>query len=57
MLKIGKGQLETSFYLGRLANSHIKTRIIFDLLTGDNSREQQIQRPERLASGRILWFL
>ncbi len=49
MLKIGKGQLETSFYLGHLPNNHIKTEIIFDLLTGDNSREQQIQRPETLA--------
>ncbi len=32
MLKIGKGQLETSFYLGRLPNNHIKAEIIFDLL-------------------------
>ena len=46
MLKIGKGQLETSFYLGHLDN-HIKTEIIFDLLTGDNGREQQIQRQKR----------
>jgi hypothetical protein len=42
MLKIGKGQLETTFYLGRLGNNHIKTEIIFDLLTADNTREQQI---------------
>jgi hypothetical protein len=42
MLKIGKGRLETSFYLSRLAHSYIKGKIIFDLLTGHNGREQQI---------------
>jgi hypothetical protein len=47
LLKIDKGQLETSFYLGYLPNNHIKTEIIFDLLTGDNGREQQIQRQKR----------